>query len=149
MFQRCIVLDIEGTTTPISFVTDVLFPFARNNVSRHLAATYETDETQDDIKLLRTQVRFLFRSFVSMLVAMKYPNLHGSITTCLSLAGNQINGNVDHFISEYAVCLAHVLLRESMCCTFDWCVKAAFISVKSWEVNAFNINWTVHTVDLC
>lgn len=55
--RRCIVLDIEGTTTPISFVTDVLFPFARNNVSRHLAATYETDETQDDIKLLRTQVQ--------------------------------------------------------------------------------------------
>ncbi|RVW21897.1 putative bifunctional methylthioribulose-1-phosphate dehydratase/enolase-phosphatase E1 1 [Vitis vinifera] len=55
--RRCIVLDIEGTTTPISFVTDVLFPFARNNVSRHLAAMYETDETQDDIKLLRTQVQ--------------------------------------------------------------------------------------------
>ncbi|XP_015887391.2 probable bifunctional methylthioribulose-1-phosphate dehydratase/enolase-phosphatase E1 isoform X1 [Ziziphus jujuba] len=54
--QRCVVLDIEGTTTPISFVSDVLFPYARDNVGRHLLATYETAETQDDIKLLRSQV---------------------------------------------------------------------------------------------
>lgn len=58
--QRCIVLDIEGTTTPISFVADVLFPYARDNVGRHLYATYETAETQDDIKLLRSQVRTFF-----------------------------------------------------------------------------------------
>ncbi|XP_062169471.1 probable bifunctional methylthioribulose-1-phosphate dehydratase/enolase-phosphatase E1 1 [Alnus glutinosa] len=54
--RRCIVLDIEGTTTPISFVSEVLFPYARENVGRHLSATYDTAETQDDIKLLRTQV---------------------------------------------------------------------------------------------
>nr|XP_048321433.1 probable bifunctional methylthioribulose-1-phosphate dehydratase/enolase-phosphatase E1 isoform X3 [Ziziphus jujuba var. spinosa] len=54
--RRCVVLDIEGTTTPISFVSDVLFPYARDNVGRHLLATYETAETQDDIKLLRSQV---------------------------------------------------------------------------------------------
>ncbi|KAJ6894282.1 hypothetical protein NC652_028143 [Populus alba x Populus x berolinensis] len=53
---RCIVLDIEGTTTPITFVADVLFPYAHDNVGRHLSATYETAETHDDIKLLRTQV---------------------------------------------------------------------------------------------
>ncbi|KAJ6979906.1 hypothetical protein NC653_027902 [Populus alba x Populus x berolinensis] len=52
---RCIVLDIEGTTTPIIFVADVLFPYAHDNVGRHLSATYETAETHDDIKLLRTQ----------------------------------------------------------------------------------------------
>ncbi|KAF3647681.1 putative bifunctional methylthioribulose-1-phosphate dehydratase/enolase-phosphatase E1 [Capsicum annuum] len=55
--RRCIVLDIEGTTTPISFVTDVLFPYARDNVGRHLDATYDSAETQDDIKLLRAQVQ--------------------------------------------------------------------------------------------
>ncbi|KAG5235474.1 bifunctional methylthioribulose-1-phosphate dehydratase/enolase-phosphatase [Salix suchowensis] len=53
---RCIVLDIEGTTTPITFVADVLFPYARDNVGRHFSATYKTAETQNDIKLLRTQV---------------------------------------------------------------------------------------------
>ncbi|MBA0759156.1 hypothetical protein Gotri_022077 [Gossypium trilobum] len=55
-FPRCIVLDIEGTTTPISFVTDILFPYAQNNVGRHLSATYASAETQDDIYLLRSQV---------------------------------------------------------------------------------------------
>ncbi|KAK4779220.1 hypothetical protein SAY86_006748 [Trapa natans] len=53
---RCVVLDIEGTTTPISFVTEVLFPYARDNVGRHLDLTYGTPETIDDIKLLRAQV---------------------------------------------------------------------------------------------
>nr|DAD45120.1 TPA_asm: hypothetical protein HUJ06_003350 [Nelumbo nucifera] len=56
--RRCIVLDIEGTTTPISFVMDVLFPYARDNVRKHLTTTYETEETKDDITLLRAQVRF-------------------------------------------------------------------------------------------
>ncbi|KAL8167307.1 hypothetical protein V2J09_008806 [Rumex salicifolius] len=54
--RRCVVLDIEGTTTPISFVTNVLFPYAHDNVGRHLSATYETLETQDDINLLRAQI---------------------------------------------------------------------------------------------
>ncbi|KAK4439179.1 putative bifunctional methylthioribulose-1-phosphate dehydratase/enolase-phosphatase E1 1 [Sesamum alatum] len=55
--RRCIVLDIEGTTTPISFVSDVLFPYARDSVGKHLELTYDTAETQDDIKLLRAQVQ--------------------------------------------------------------------------------------------
>ncbi|KAL9444069.1 hypothetical protein AB3S75_017281 [Citrus x aurantiifolia] len=54
--QRCIVLDIEGITTPISFVSEVLSPYARDNVGKHLSVTYDTAETQDDIKLLRSQV---------------------------------------------------------------------------------------------
>lgn len=54
--RRWIVLDIEGTTTPITFVTDVLFPYARENVGKHLNLTYHTAETQEDIKLLRAQV---------------------------------------------------------------------------------------------
>jgi methionine salvage enolase-phosphatase E1 len=54
--QQCVVLDIEGTTSPISFVTDVLFPYARDNVRKHLDATYGTDETKDDVALLRAQV---------------------------------------------------------------------------------------------
>ena len=34
--MRGILLDIEGTTTPISFVYDVLFPFARKHVAEYL-----------------------------------------------------------------------------------------------------------------
>ncbi|XP_024522590.1 probable bifunctional methylthioribulose-1-phosphate dehydratase/enolase-phosphatase E1 [Selaginella moellendorffii] len=54
-YPRVILLDIEGTTTPISFVTDVLFPYARDNVGKHLSATYDSKETQDDLELLRQQ----------------------------------------------------------------------------------------------
>ncbi|XP_052136566.1 probable bifunctional methylthioribulose-1-phosphate dehydratase/enolase-phosphatase E1 [Oryza glaberrima] len=54
--KHCVVLDIEGTTTPISFVTDVMFPYARDNVRKHLTSTYSSDETKEDIKLLRIQV---------------------------------------------------------------------------------------------
>ncbi|KAF5814829.1 putative 2-hydroxy-3-keto-5-methylthiopentenyl-1-phosphate phosphatase [Helianthus annuus] len=53
---RCVVLDIEGTTTPISFVTDVLFPYARDNVRMHLEGTYDMTDTKDDINLLRSQI---------------------------------------------------------------------------------------------
>ncbi|KAL5131474.1 putative bifunctional methylthioribulose-1-phosphate dehydratase/enolase-phosphatase E1 [Glycine soja] len=58
VLQCCIVLDIEGNTTPISFVTEVLFPYACQNVGRHLSMTYDTPETESDIKLLCSQVRF-------------------------------------------------------------------------------------------
>lgn len=54
--RLCIVLDIEGTTTPISFVTDVLFPYACTNVRKHLSSTYDSRETKGDIDLLRSQV---------------------------------------------------------------------------------------------
>jgi enolase-phosphatase E1 len=33
---EAILLDIEGTTTPIAFVVDVLFPYARTHLRRHL-----------------------------------------------------------------------------------------------------------------
>jgi enolase-phosphatase E1 len=33
---RALLLDIEGTVTPISFVHDILFPFSRNHVSEYL-----------------------------------------------------------------------------------------------------------------
>ena len=52
-----IVLDIEGTITPISFVTNTLFPYAREHLEEHLQSTYESDETQADIALLQDEVR--------------------------------------------------------------------------------------------
>ncbi|KAI3936978.1 hypothetical protein MKX01_015193 [Papaver californicum] len=54
--RRCVVLDIEGTATPITFITEVLFPYARDSVRKHLTATYDTQQTKDDIKLLHAQV---------------------------------------------------------------------------------------------
>jgi len=49
---RAILLDIEGTTTPIAFVKDVLFPFARRNAGAFLAAHRHEPEVQSDLALL-------------------------------------------------------------------------------------------------
>lgn len=48
-FVRAILLDIEGTTTPIAFVHDVLFPFARSHVRDYLLTRAGTAETDADI----------------------------------------------------------------------------------------------------
>lgn len=45
-----ILVDIEGTTTPIEFVSDVLFPFASAGVEAHLETTWETPETQEAVR---------------------------------------------------------------------------------------------------
>ena len=36
MNQQHLLLDIEGTTCPVSFVSDVLFPFAKQEVSQYI-----------------------------------------------------------------------------------------------------------------
>jgi enolase-phosphatase E1 len=52
---RSILLDIEGTTTPISFVFDVLFPFARANVRDFLEVEFELPHVRADIAGLREE----------------------------------------------------------------------------------------------
>ena len=50
---RAILLDIEGTTTPITFVHDVLFSYARGQVRDYLAQHFDDEDVQSDIRLLR------------------------------------------------------------------------------------------------
>lgn len=52
---RGILLDIEGTTTPIAFVHDVLFSYARENVREFLRSNAEQEEVRADIALLRDE----------------------------------------------------------------------------------------------
>ncbi|HEY3581138.1 MAG TPA: acireductone synthase [Pyrinomonadaceae bacterium] len=52
---RGILLDIEGTTTPIAFVHDVLFSYARTHVRDFLAKHLDDDAVQTDIRLLRDE----------------------------------------------------------------------------------------------
>jgi enolase-phosphatase E1 len=51
MSPRAILLDIEGTTTPIAFVHDVLFSYARDHVREFLAENPDAE----DIALLREE----------------------------------------------------------------------------------------------
>ena len=52
---RGVVLDIEGTTTPIAFVHDVLFSYARTHVKNYLAKHAGADDVRRDIELLREE----------------------------------------------------------------------------------------------
>lgn len=44
---RAVLLDIEGTTTPIAFVHEVLFPYARARLARYLEAHWEEHEVTE------------------------------------------------------------------------------------------------------
>ncbi|KAL8611112.1 hypothetical protein ACOMHN_064402 [Nucella lapillus] len=50
---KAIVFDIEGTVTPISFVKETLFPYARDNLEKYLKDKFEDAETKKDICALR------------------------------------------------------------------------------------------------
>ena len=49
---RGILLDIEGTTTPIAFVHDVLFSYARAHASDFLTNNITSDEVRADVSML-------------------------------------------------------------------------------------------------
>lgn len=49
---RGILLDIEGTTTPIAFVHDVLFSYARAQASDFLKNNVRSDEVRADLSML-------------------------------------------------------------------------------------------------
>jgi enolase-phosphatase E1 len=50
-----IILDIEGTTTPIDFVYKTLFPFARERVKDYLGRDWDAPEIQTDLAQLRAE----------------------------------------------------------------------------------------------
>ncbi len=52
-----VLLDIEGTTTPIAFVHDVLFPYARARVGSFLESHASDDDVREIVEALRTEQR--------------------------------------------------------------------------------------------
>ena len=52
---RALLVDIEGTVTPISFVHDILFPFARAHVRDYLVQHSNNEHVQEDIAALRRE----------------------------------------------------------------------------------------------
>jgi enolase-phosphatase E1 len=53
---RGIVVDIEGTTTSIAFVTEVLFPFARSRVDEFLSRRWDDGAVQSACRQIATDV---------------------------------------------------------------------------------------------
>ena len=52
---RGVLLDIEGTTTPIAFVHEVLFSYAKTHVANYLAKHFNAEDVRNDIQLLRDE----------------------------------------------------------------------------------------------
>ena len=52
---QAIVTDIEGTTTPISFVHETLFPFARRRLASACSAGADDPRLQEALSLLRSE----------------------------------------------------------------------------------------------
>lgn len=50
---QVVLLDIEGTTTPISFVTEVLFPYARAHFGAYLSEHWGSDAVKVDVERFR------------------------------------------------------------------------------------------------
>ncbi len=54
-FAEVILLDIEGTTTPVDYVFGVLFPFAQDHVAEFLTKHEQEREVQTDLEWLREE----------------------------------------------------------------------------------------------
>jgi len=52
---RVILLDVEGTTTPVEFVYEVLFPFARMSAAEFLRRRGDSDDVRADIDALKAE----------------------------------------------------------------------------------------------
>jgi len=50
MNQKHLLLDIEGTTCPVSFVSDVLFPFAKKELSRYITQHWDKSSHSKSIQ---------------------------------------------------------------------------------------------------
>ena len=53
--MQAILLDIEGTTTPVAFVYEVLFPYARQRVQEFLEQHRRNDSVRADLEILRRE----------------------------------------------------------------------------------------------
>ncbi|RCH79890.1 hypothetical protein CU097_003184, partial [Rhizopus azygosporus] len=52
-----VVLDIEGTITPITFVHETLFPYVTSGLKAFLDRVWDSPELKDQIELLRKQAK--------------------------------------------------------------------------------------------
>ncbi|XP_051170391.1 enolase-phosphatase E1-like [Leptopilina boulardi] len=53
--ETTILLDVEGTTTSISFVKEKLFPYVRNNLKKYLDENWDQEEFKTDLEKLKEQ----------------------------------------------------------------------------------------------
>lgn len=57
LLETVILVDIEGTTTSISFVKDTLFPYVRENLKKYIETKWEDEEFKQDYEKLKEQAK--------------------------------------------------------------------------------------------
>ncbi|KAF7394748.1 hypothetical protein HZH66_007922 [Vespula vulgaris] len=55
--QTTILVDIEGTTTSISFVKETLFPYVRENLKKYIDTNWDDDKFKQDYHKLKEQAK--------------------------------------------------------------------------------------------
>ena len=55
MNQQHLLLDIEGTTCPVSFVSDILFPFAKQELTRYIKNNWNKSTNNEPIQAAKTE----------------------------------------------------------------------------------------------
>ncbi|MCZ2722533.1 acireductone synthase [Marinomonas sp. 15G1-11] len=53
---KAILTDIEGTTSKISFVHEVLFPYARQHMAEFIKSQYQNEAVTEQIEAIKTQI---------------------------------------------------------------------------------------------
>lgn len=64
---KCILIDIEGTIAPISFVKEVLFPYAREKISNYVLKNLEVESVQDALYITKQSFSELTEDIASQL----------------------------------------------------------------------------------
>lgn len=111
-----IVLDIEGTVAPISFVADVMFPYARDNVRTFLENNYDSAEARADVEAIRQQVRRVSGPRVFLCVLCGVPMGPALLTSCSRCPAVRTSLKHAHNTNR---CQREVLaykLRAILCC---------------------------------
>ncbi|XVE49945.1 hypothetical protein DITRI_Ditri01bG0122800 [Diplodiscus trichospermus] len=85
--QHYLLHNIEGTVSPMSFVRDFLFRYALDNFGKHIATTYDTEETEHVLEFLRSQIEEDLEQGVAGAVPIP-PDYVGKELVISSLAAN-------------------------------------------------------------
>src|SRR5205807_2238017 len=89
--SRALLLDIEGTTTPIDFVYGTLFPYARARAEDFLSRHHESDDVRADLEALRQQ-----RAAEAQLIKDLPPWREDSTSARLASAAAYVQWLMDH-----------------------------------------------------
>ena len=91
---QVVVLDIEGTVAPVSFVYDVMFPYAKKKLQSYLEKNWDTAEMRSEVQQLQAEVSFA-RFLKCSLQSQQLLAAHASCACSAVLFSQYAVGKVD------------------------------------------------------